>query len=1403
MKTIIPIISFLIFSNPLLSQLKADFSTTDGKTGGCSPYIVSFKNLTTGASLTAVYKWDLGNNNSSQNPNPGATYIEEKDYTITLSVTDSGQTVFKSIHIIVYKKPAADFTVDKIKGCNPFSVIFKSSSSSSDGDIRNYFWDFGDGTTVSKTLTDTASHTFTVAQKLNVRLVVTNSYGCQNSIQKMNVTEAIAIPNSSISADKTIVCKTTDPVNFKAPNNVFDGVNYLWDLGDGSTSTQKSPTHVYNKKGTYDIKLTAASSSISGCSSSSVQAAYINVSNFSSDFTVSSPLCVNTATVLQNKSLPAASLTAWYFSDDNYRSVSNGISVSKNFTTAGIYTARLINTFAVCRDTVEKKIRINATPVLQGFIINDNAICGLPYTASFKDTCRTAAKWNWNFNASDTNAVSFEQTAIYTYTSNNNYKISLIVTDTAGCTATTNKTLAIQKSNIAINILSSNSTGTDKTKGCPGITIKFTVADPTLIADYLWNFDDGTTTSIAQPEHSFLEAKDYHISLTYTTVAGCKGTVTFLSPITVNQKPTANFKLSSNQACGNTKILFTDQSTPATDKWFWNFGDNSFSDLSSNNKNIYHQYTDSGSFNVQLVAFNGGCSDTIVKKTAVHIMPPFIKINTTANTCDGARGLVTFSQSSKYVSECIWDFGDNTTQAVKAAQIQIDHNYQSSGVYTATITANYLECAAVDSIKVYVLLKQQPAITADKTSMCGSDSLQVRLDNLLINPSRSANGYSIVKWQYNDLSDFNGASFSQNDNWTNIFTTKITSLKTGEENIRAIIKSAYFGCTDTTAFIPLKINGPEAAFNISNNQACFKSTFHFIDTSSLNNTIAINQRIWNFGDDSLWVASNNKMISHIYTSPGIYTTTLKVIDDNGCFAVSKTSNSTIVGGAKANFQWSPIPVTPGASITFLNATTVLDQKNVQYLWKFSNNNYTDTSSEKVVYKYPNICADTVMLIAVDAANHCTDTSVQYVKVNKMLVSFNFTSNYIDSNNCPPLVLYAKARSVYADSLSWNFGDGSIAGNVSNPSHTYGQPGIYKITLYGYVNTIVDSSTDFISIKGPYATLKADVYQKCSPATVNLSASLKNAISYAWDFNDGTLQLSSDTIVNHRYSKPGIYNPSLVMRDSAGCNSAFNLPAKIIMDTLSASIKASAVSICDSSTVNFTSDIVSIAAGDLHQNLQYKWFFGTAANNTSNQEDPSFLYSGPGKYIVTLMLQSAPGCIIQTSDTVLVNPLPVVNAGPDKYILSGSSVILGPVDSDDDISYLWNSSLYLDRDTSLNPICSPLTNQTYTLTATTKAGCTRTDTMNVFILSPINIPNAFSPNGDGINDTWKVKYLENYPGATVDIFDRLGQPVYHSEGYNQEWDGTLNRKPLPFGTYYYIINPKNNMPAFSGSVTIIR
>jgi gliding motility-associated-like protein len=93
-------------------------------------------------------------------------------------------------------------------------------------------------------------------------------------------------------------------------------------------------------------------------------------------------------------------------------------------------------------------------------------------------------------------------------------------------------------------------------------------------------------------------------------------------------------------------------------------------------------------------------------------------------------------------------------------------------------------------------------------------------------------------------------------------------------------------------------------------------------------------------------------------------------------------------------------------------------------------------------------------------------------------------------------------------------------------------------------------------------------------------------------------------------------------------------------------------------------------------------------------------------------------------------------------------------------------------------------------------------MLVKVLKKPVIPNTFSPNGDGIHDQWVIKYLENYPDASVEIFNRYGQPVIKLSNY-KPWDGTYNGKPVPVGTYYYIINPKNGRKQMTGFVDVIR
>jgi gliding motility-associated-like protein len=180
-----------------------------------------------------------------------------------------------------------------------------------------------------------------------------------------------------------------------------------------------------------------------------------------------------------------------------------------------------------------------------------------------------------------------------------------------------------------------------------------------------------------------------------------------------------------------------------------------------------------------------------------------------------------------------------------------------------------------------------------------------------------------------------------------------------------------------------------------------------------------------------------------------------------------------------------------------------------------------------------------------------------------------------------------------------------------------------------------------------------------------------------------------------------------------------------------------------------------------------------------------------------------GCVADTNQTIQVYPTPTVDAGPDRTLLEGDSIIINATASGVGLTYLWSPARDITPLNSLTPTVSATEDMFYTLKTVSSDGCTASDELLVKVLKFVKVPNAFSPNGDNINDTWQIKYLENYPLCEVDVFNRYGQAVYHSTGYASPWNGTYNGKPLPSGTYYYIINPKNGRAHFSGSVTIIR
>lgn len=213
---------------------------------------------------------------------------------------------------------------------------------------------------------------------------------------------------------------------------------------------------------------------------------------------------------------------------------------------------------------------------------------------------------------------------------------------------------------------------------------------------------------------------------------------------------------------------------------------------------------------------------------------------------------------------------------------------------------------------------------------------------------------------------------------------------------------------------------------------------------------------------------------------------------------------------------------------------------------------------------------------------------------------------------------------------------------------------------------------------------------------------------------------------------------------------------------------------------------------------------TNPNTLSTSYAPSAADVSAGSVKLVLQLTGNDHCYSST-DTMIIHFVPPakVNAGGIRYVLKGYTIVLDPVVSEDSLRYRWSPDININNDTLKNPTITGDINRTYTVTVTDVRGCVSSDTVYVEVTPNINIPNTFTPNGDGINDTWEIPGLIAYVKATVDIFSRYGQPVYHSIGYPVPWDGTYGGKALPVGVYYYVIHLNLNNVVLSGSLTILR
>jgi gliding motility-associated-like protein len=404
---------------------------------------------------------------------------------------------------------------------------------------------------------------------------------------------------------------------------------------------------------------------------------------------------------------------------------------------------------------------------------------------------------------------------------------------------------------------------------------------------------------------------------------------------------------------------------------------------------------------------------------------------------------------------------------------------------------------------------------------------------------------------------------------------------------------------------------------------------------------------------------------------------------------------------------------------------------------------------------------------------------------------------------------------------WNFGDANASPSNPNtstqkdPKHKYGIAANYNVTLtVQSKNGCPVSKTQVFTVNGanPVAGFTIENNNSCSSEAIIIddksSVNFGNITRMVWyfDYNND----SSDSTVYTRETMPadgkyshnyGIFNTGSTQNHEVRQVVYSGGSVQSCSNEHYATVTQKANPIVTLAQVN---DICQ-GANPVQIGVNANGFTGIGVFSGPGVS-PKGLFNpavaGPGIAAINYTFTSN-GCDFVTSEQINVIAAPTVSVDPLVNMLEGIPVTLNATANGNKLTYKWTPSTGLDHDNILNPVVNAVDNTNYTLTVTSADNCTAQATVDVEVKKKLVIPSAFTPNDDNINDTWMIKYIENYPGCTVDVFNRNGQKVFTSVNYNLPWDGKYKGSFLPTGTYYYVINPRNGRTTVAGPVTIIR
>lgn len=919
------------------------------------------------------------------------------------------------------------------------------------------------------------------------------------------------------------------------------------------------------------------------------------------------------------------------------------------------------------------------------------------------------------------------------------------------------------------------------------------------------------TSNLSLPNYNYKDTGLYTIT---ASGAGC-GTSRKTIKLIID-KPIAKFSYAST-GCVEDGINFTADPTTGVN-WRWNFGTGTpFETTLPDVNDVVLNRTGFVPVSVA-VASTRGCfspdSTVLIELTD----RPLAKFNLPATTC--VDSLLTLTDASSIVSGNLtkwkWNTVDGSGFITKNDNSTVSTTFNTWGTKDVQLLVQSQTGCESDTFRIAGGFKVHPLPEPGFVlpEICLDDALAKFIDT-----TKSADGYSafIYQWNFNDgLTPVTPAPLP-NPSASTAKDPLVQYRAIGRYSVTQTVNARGCVATKTQSF---KVNGanPVPAFDIlAAAELCSNNLVKIVNKSTIDlDNVTRLEIFWDQNDPTLKTVDENPLIDKTYEikyadfqSPGTKALNIRLVAYSGeALACRKTLEKPITLFASPKVTFIDIPgicleaaprqlteasadlLVPGSfsySGTGISPSGLFDPAiagagtyPIKYVFSSNANTVCKDSATKDIIVWPRPIADFTV-----APIQCEKTPLNFTST-----SFPLAGSIADWN--------------------WNFGDGKGV-QLKNT----GLPFDYIFDVYQQYNIELNVKTDNGCISIPKSIVldinpnpipNFSLPSVCLPEGKALFVNNTtfptgtNGLSYFWNFGDpfnNSASTAKDGL--HYYSQAQAYVVKMIaLYPATGCKDSLTQ----ILESVYAQPKAEFISkdsICIGERIEFTD------ASKTNDGVINKWFWRFDGTSTDTLANTYHFYRRPGIETIVFFAQNDLGCYTDTiRKTIEVFDSPKINAGEDLLVLNDGSLQIPATATGRIISYQWTPSIYLSATDILQPfVVNPQEEVEYKLTVFGRGGCIRTDLVKMKpLLMPLP-PNTFTPNGDGVNDTWTIKNLDRYPNSVIEIYTPAGLLVYRSSGTSNPWDGNYKGKPLPAGTYYYAIDPRNQRKKIAGYITLLR